>query len=579
MNKFQREVLAVLAGIVLMVTVVCTGAAPQERSGVAAGAQKILGWRVGIAASSFRDRTFFEAVDLAASLGQKNIEGFSGHRISTGMPKNLDYHLSKAERKAVAEKLRLAGLTMPVYDVGRMPFDRESCVKVFEFARGLGVKTIVSQPVPEVISMIEQLCDKYGLNIAFHHPVADGAGVLQSVERIAKAYESRSKRVGLCGDLGDWMRSGIKPIEALRRLSARLLVLRVHDLDQFGSNGQDVPWGTGVADLEEFIKEAYRLEMRPTLWTVEYASEGQDGLEGIARSITFFNRTIIPIAEYHRNYVARTTGVRRLAGVSPEEYQKIEEAIPLEAPAAPTEPRKLLVMDLNVGRHGHPSIPHANLAVELMGRKTGAYEAVFSNDRAMLLPDNLGQFDAVFLNNTIGPIFNTQELRASFREFVLNGGGLVANHAVTVTSEDWAEFGEILGARGAFHRDADEEVTVKLDDPNNPVNAAFAGKSFEFKDEIFRFMAPYSRQKVHVLLSIDVDKTDMNQGTPRGNCFREDNDYAISWIRRYGTGRVFYCSLGHNPYVFWDPVILKHILAGIQFALGDLKADATPAAR
>jgi type 1 glutamine amidotransferase len=311
---------------------------------------------------------------------------------------------------------------------------------------------------------------------------------------------------------------------------------------------------------------------------IAYPSERGEAFAEIARSIEFFNKTIIPIAEYHRNYVARTAGVRRLAGVSPEERQKIEEAIPRTAPGVPPQPRKLLVIDLNVGRLGHPSIPHANLAVELMGKKTGAYEAIFSNDRAMLQPDNLRQFDAVFLDNTIGPIFDTAELRASFRAFIHNGDGLVANHAVTVTSEDWPEFGEILGARGAFHRDADEKVVVKLDDPSSPVNAAFGGKSFEFRDEIFRFMAPYSRQKVHVLVSIDVDRTDMNQGTPRGNCFREDNDYAISWIRQYGKGRVFYCSLGHNPYVFWDPMILKHFLAGIQFALGDLVADSTPSA-
>jgi type 1 glutamine amidotransferase len=63
------------------------------------------------------------------------------------------------------------------------------------------------------------------------------------------------------------------------------------------------------------------------------------------------------------------------------------------------------------------------------------------------------------------------------------------------------------------------------------------------------------------------------------NCLREDNDYAVSWIHRYGRGRVFYCSLGHNPYVFWDTRILKHFLAGIQFALGDLVADTTPSAR
>jgi len=231
---------------------------------------------------------------------------------------------------------------------------------------------------------------------------------------------------------------------------------------------------------------------------------------------------------------------------------------------------------MNVGRGGHRSIPHANFAVARMGAKTGAYEATIAHDRSLLAAGTLKAFDAVFLNNTIGPIFHTPALREAFERFIKTGGGLVANHAVTVTSTDWPAFGEILGARGAAHRDADEKVFVKLDDPNSPLNEAFGGKAFAFADEIFRFQAPYSRSKVHVLLSVDVARTNMAQGRPRGACVRPDNDYPISWIRRQGKGRVFYCSLGHNPRVFWDARILKHFLAGIQFALGDLKADATP---
>lgn len=577
-NIKMRHCIPVLLFLLVLLPVGACGqvAATSETSGLGARAQETLGWRFGVAARRIRDRTLFETIELVASLGLKHIEGFSEQRVSADIPKTLDYSLSEAEREAVLAKLRSAGMTMPVYSVGRMPSDDESCSRVFEFARSLGGETIACEPAPEAISMMERLCDKYGINVALHRQIVNGSGVARVQEDISKAFEGRSRRVGVCGELGEWMRAGIKPIEVLPILKDRLLVIHVHDLNQLGSDGHDVAWGTGVAGLEEFIKEMYRLELKPTLWTVEYPPGREEALAEIARAIEFFNKTILPIADYHRNYIARTAGVRRLAGVSPEERQKIEQAIPETAPAVPAKPRNLLVMDLNVGRHGHPSIPHANLAVELMGKKTGAYEAVFSNDRAMLQPDNLRQFDAVFLNNTIGPIFDTPELRDSFRAFIYNGGGLVANHAVTVTSEDWPEFGEILGARGAFHRDADEKVMVKLDDPNSPVNAAFGGRSFELRDEIFRFAAPYSRQKVHVLLSVDVDNTDMNQGTPRGNCFRDDNDYAISWIHRYGEGRVFYCSLGHNPYVFWDPMVLKHFLAGIQFALGDLEADTTP---
>ncbi|MCA9153059.1 MAG: ThuA domain-containing protein, partial [Planctomycetales bacterium] len=81
---------------------------------------------------------------------------------------------------------------------------------------------------------------------------------------------------------------------------------------------------------------------------------------------------------------------------------------------------------------------------------------------------------------------------------------------------------------------------------------------------------PYSRDKVRVLLSLNTDKFNVERGA------RNDNDYAISWIRNYEKGRVFYTVLGHNDFIFWNPEILKHDLAGLQFVLGDLSADAQP---
>ena len=62
-----------------------------------------------------------------------------------------------------------------------------------------------------------------------------------------------------------------------------------------------------------------------------------------------------------------------------------------------------------------------------------------------------------------------------------------------------------------------------------------------------------------------------------GQQARQDRDYWVSWVRPYGQGRVFYCSLGHAQATYCDKTVLKHFLAGIQYALGNLKAaDAAP---
>jgi type 1 glutamine amidotransferase len=275
---------------------------------------------------------------------------------------------------------------------------------------------------------------------------------------------------------------------------------------------------------------------------------------------------------------------RRRREVSAEERAKIEAALPAKALARPKKPRKLLVFDrqgIYNGRQygGHASIPHANLAAQLMGEKTGAFTATLSSEPGAISEANLQQYDAVYLNNTVGDVFDTPEMRAAFVAFVARGGGVVGNHGTSVASPQWTAFGEILGATGASHREPTEKATINIEDPTDPLMLAFDGKPFEYVDEFYRLGPPYSRDKVRVLLSIDPIVTDMMQGRCFGQCLRDDNDYPVAWIRQHGKARVFYTSLGHNPDVFWDTRMLTMFLAGIQYALGDLDADATPRAR
>jgi type 1 glutamine amidotransferase len=267
-----------------------------------------------------------------------------------------------------------------------------------------------------------------------------------------------------------------------------------------------------------------------------------------------------------------------------EQRQKVEAALPAKAFITPHKPRRLLIFDLNVNYGGHASIPTANLAFTLMGAKTGAFETEISKDLAVFAPDSLKRFDAVFFNNTVGNLFEDPALRQSLVEFVYAGGGLMGVHGTSVAFmkwpgavEDWPEFGIMLGARGANHYDSDEHVFIKLDDPTHPIVQPFGG-DFEYRDEFFRVHEPYSRNRVRVLLSIDMSKTKV-QGQPRGNTTRADNDYALAWVRQYGRGRVFYTTFAHNPSVFWDPKMLQFYLAATQFALGDLPAPTTPSAK
>ena len=127
-----------------------------------------------------------------------------------------------------------------------------------------------------------------------------------------------------------------------------------------------------------------------------------------------------------------------------------------------------------------------------------------------------------------------------------------------------------------FHWPDPQLIYVKIDDPNSPLTAMFHGKEFEIHDETYTFeQESFSRRNVHVLTSIDYDKMSAEDKAKEAHP-RTDGDYALSYIRREGKGRVFYEGHGHSDRVYSMTPMLEHLRAGIQYALGDLKADDSP---
>jgi sugar phosphate isomerase/epimerase/type 1 glutamine amidotransferase len=273
--------------------------------------------------------------------------------------------------------------------------------------------------------------------------------------------------------------------------------------------------------------------------------------------------------------------------LSADEQASIDAVLPAKAPAPAAKARRLLIYDGNVGYGGHGSIPFANHAFTRMGETTGAFTATVSRDPAVFNRENLGQFDAVCLNNTVGNLFTDPVLRRNLIEFVLGGGGLLGIHGATVAFTDfpqgaretWPEFGRMLGARGAAHLAQDERVSVKLDSPAHPLNRPFAGHGFEHASEFFRVREPYSRDRVHVLFSIDTARTELPARGTRPGVERDDQDYALAWTRNYGRGRVVYCTIGHSPGDFTTPAILEFYLGALQFVMGDVDGTTTPSNR
>ncbi len=266
-----------------------------------------------------------------------------------------------------------------------------------------------------------------------------------------------------------------------------------------------------------------------------------------------------------------------------EQIERIERAAPETAPATPPKPRRVLVWGHT---WTHTPNPFAEKAIEILGKKTGAFQAVVSDDPRLLLGDRLPQFDALVLNNIHEPEpflpedFDKldperqvaarkfdQAVKESIIEYVRGGKGLVGIHAATAAFQNWPEYGELMG--GYYGGHILQEVTIKLDDPAHPVNACFKGKPFKIMDEVYIFGAPYSPKNLRVIASLD-----LSQMVDPGK--RPDKDYAVSWVRACDKGRVFYTTLGHEGATYWNPLFLRHLLAGIQFVIGDMEGQIAP---
>jgi type 1 glutamine amidotransferase len=143
----------------------------------------------------------------------------------------------------------------------------------------------------------------------------------------------------------------------------------------------------------------------------------------------------------------------------------------------------------------------------------------------------------------------------------------------------WPDFNRMIGGYFKFHWLDPQRITVKIDDPASPLTAMFKAGAFDVNDEIYTMGAnSWSRDNVRVLTSIDYGKMSPADRALEDHP-RADHDYGLSWIRREGQGRVFYEALGHSERIYAMRPLLEHVLAGMQYVLGDLKADDTPVKR
>jgi type 1 glutamine amidotransferase len=518
---------------------------PPSSHKIALAVTGLLGWRVGAQSAGFKDATFFDAAVKTDAAGLGAIEAFSSQKVSGDIAKSFDSNLSAPEQDAIRKKLKGLSLHLAAYHVDKLgPGDG----KVLEFAKSLGADMVIAPVSTDAVAAVDKMAGEAGINVAIE---------TKDPKSLAAALQQASPRVGIA--------TGAKDVPA-----DRLAALYVR------------PNESGLAQLLiELVKQGPPPEEHPD--QCSNCGRPHGGMKPLfialdtttSAGVEQFEAALRHAMGYRIEQVARLTPITSVDKIPADERAKIEAALPKQALVKPKKARKLLVIDLcPAGGYYHATIAHANLALGLMAKNTGAYEAVFSNDLNNLKYPAIKQYDGIFLNSVVGEVFPDPDVLSGFLRFIREGGGVAGIHGTTYASMDLAQFSDLMGAADGPHRV--EPATLKIDDPASPLTKHFNGQGFTRSDEYYHFLptGPYSREKLHVLISIDAAKSDLSNWK-----VRPDNDYGSVWIKSYGKGRVFNCAMGHTPTLFATPDLAQLILNAIQFILGDLPADTTPSAK
>lgn len=254
-----------------------------------------LGWRLGCQAYSFNRYTFYEALDKNASLGLRCIEAYPGQKLSEQQPDlRMGEGLPAAARAEVKKRLAGMGIQLANYGVCGLSADESASRKVFDFAKDMGIETIVSEPAPEAFDTIEKLCDEYKINVALHnHPKPSR---YWNPDTVLEACRGRSPRIGACADTGHWMRSELNPVEQLKKLEGRIISFHFKDLNRFGSGAHDVPWGTGAGDAKAMLSEICRQGIK-AVFSIEYEHNWTNSLPEIAQCVKYFDKVAAELAQ------------------------------------------------------------------------------------------------------------------------------------------------------------------------------------------------------------------------------------------------------------------------------------------
>jgi len=262
-------------------------AAKKQKAKLSTPLAKKLGWRVACQLYTFRDRSFYEALEVISSLGIRHVEPCFFLSLDKKRPDlKTSESLSPDVRRELKKRLNDHGVKMVNY-YASVDGNTENFRKIFDFSKEMGVQTLVAEPPAEVFDKVEELCDEYKINLAIHNHPKSPDSKYWNPENVLKVCEGRGKRIGSCSDTGHWVRSGLDPIECLKKAKKRIITMHLKDVIEAGKPAaRDVPLGTGKGNYTAVLKELHTQKFRGVM-AIEYEHLSDQLVQDVAKCAKF----------------------------------------------------------------------------------------------------------------------------------------------------------------------------------------------------------------------------------------------------------------------------------------------------
>ncbi len=221
----------------------------------------------------------------------------------------------------------------------------------------------------------------------------------------------------------------------------------------------------------------------------------------------------------------------------------------------------VLVYTKNGKGYVHENIPYAVTCIQKMAQQYG-FGIDTSDDPAKFKIENLKQYSLLIFASTNNDVFDNDDQRLAFRQYIEAGGGFVGIHSVVGAERKWPWFKAMLGGTFDWHPPF-QRYRIVLKDTDH-VSVTGLPKVWEKEDECY-FMKELS-PNIQVLLHHDLtslNEKEKDKISAKAKPF--SGLYPAAWHQQFDGGTIWITALGHDKKDYSDPVFIRHVLQGIGF--------------